>query len=82
MQVVNIANSYAPVFKKEYGGINNGIGSWGVSVYGDKIYLSYICASVPFTSDWSGIKILQYSVLNNLPQVKQLNNIAGEMIEK
>ena len=41
-----------------YGGVGNNIGTWGVSTYGDHIYLSYICAIIPFPSNWSGVKIL------------------------
>ena len=41
-----------------YGGIDNNIGTWGVSVFEDHIYLAYICAVLPFASNWTGVKIL------------------------
>jgi hypothetical protein len=64
MQVVNVANPANPVHKYEYGGINNNIGTWGISVSNNNIYLSYICNALPwpFSSNWTGIKILRYEV--------------------
>jgi hypothetical protein len=44
-----------------YGGVDNGIGTWGVHLGEGRIYLSYVCAfGVPFTSFWTGVKILSY----------------------
>lgn len=61
LQVVDVSNPANPVFRSEYGGINNNIGTWGVSVYNNSVYLSYICSFIPFSSNWTGIKILQYN---------------------
>jgi hypothetical protein len=61
LQVVDVSNPAAPAFKYEYGGVNNDIGTWGVSVYNNSVYLSYICAFIPFSSNWTGVKILQYN---------------------
>ncbi|MCI5055742.1 MAG: T9SS type A sorting domain-containing protein [Flavobacteriales bacterium] len=41
-----------------FGGVSNNIGTWGVSGFNSEIYLSYICAIIPFSSNWSGIKLL------------------------
>jgi hypothetical protein len=64
MQVVNVANPANPVHKYEYGGIDNNIGTWGISVSNNKIFLSYICNVLPwpFPSNWTGIKMLKYEV--------------------
>lgn len=61
LQVVDVNNPSAPAFKYEYGGINNGIGTWGVSISMNKIFLSYICSAIPFPSNWTGVKILSYN---------------------
>ncbi len=61
LHVVNVAKPAAPVLCANYGGASNELGTWGVSLYGDKIYLSYICAFIPFKSNWTGVKILAYS---------------------
>lgn len=61
LQVVDVSNPSVPAFKYEYGGINNGIGTWGVSISMNKIFLSYICSAIPFPSNWTGIKILNYN---------------------
>lgn len=60
VDVTNPQNSLPTRF--EYGGINNGIGTWGLSIYKNNIYLSYICNALawPFTSNWTGVKILKY----------------------
>lgn len=45
-----------------YGGVSNDIGTWGVGVSRDRVYLSYVCTlGVPFTSNWTGVKVLRYS---------------------
>jgi hypothetical protein len=36
-------------------GPSNGIGTWGVSLHDDRVYLSYICTlGIPFPSNWTG----------------------------
>ncbi len=61
LDVVNVEDPKAPVLCKVYGGTDNNIGTWGVSIYDDKIYLSYICTfGIPFKSNWTGVKILSY----------------------
>lgn len=60
MHVVDIANPFALDSCSNYGGTLNGIGTWGVGLHKDRIFLSYICAVIPFASNWTGIKILTY----------------------
>lgn len=62
LQVVNIADPARPAYKGEYGGITNNMGTWGVSLSGKNIYLAYICSFIPFYSNWTGVKVLTYSV--------------------
>lgn len=61
LQVVDVNNPTHPSFKYEYGGTSNNIGTWGVSVYNKNIYLTYICSAIPFSSNWTGLKILEYN---------------------
>jgi hypothetical protein len=61
LAVVNVADPTRPVLCKEWGGPNNKMGTWGLSLYKDQLYLSYICSLIPFPSNWTGIKILSYS---------------------
>lgn len=61
MMVVDIANPAAPDSCSFYGGVNNNIGTWGVSLHKNQIYLSYICSFVPFSSNWAGVKALTYN---------------------
>jgi hypothetical protein len=65
MDVIDISNPQKSLPTRfEYGGVNNGIGTWGLSVYKNNIYLSYICNALdwPFPSNWTGVKILKYEV--------------------
>jgi hypothetical protein len=64
LQVASVNDPANPLHKYEYGGINNDIGTWGVSISNNSIYLSYICNPLPFpfSSNWTGIKILKYEV--------------------
>jgi len=62
LQVVDVADPAKPVFKTLYGGINNNMGTWGVSLSGKNIYLTYVCAVIPFYSNWTGVKALTFEV--------------------
>ncbi len=61
LNVVSVADPAHPVLCREYGGTGNKKGTWGVSNYKNKIYLSYICAVIPFASNWTGIQLLSYA---------------------
>ena len=61
LYMVDVSNPAQPDSCANYGGVSNNVGTWGVSVYEDKIFLSYICAIIPFTSNWTGVKILEYN---------------------
>ncbi len=60
MYVIDVSNPAIPDSCNYYGGVLNNIGTWGIGVWQDEIYLSYICAVVPFLSDWTGVKILSF----------------------
>jgi hypothetical protein len=61
LDVIKVSGPVNPSLCKEFGGPNNKMGTWGVSQYKDRIFLSYICAVIPFSSNWTGIKILTYT---------------------
>ncbi len=60
LEVLDVTNPSSPLWAQEYGGVDNGIGTWGVSIHGSRVFLTYTCAAVPFASNWTGVKILQY----------------------
>jgi hypothetical protein len=61
LQAVDVADPEAPLWRGGFGGTGNGIGTWGVSRQGERVYLSYICTlGIPFASNWSGVKVLRY----------------------
>jgi hypothetical protein len=59
--VVDIDNPLSPDSCNFYGGVSNNIGTWGASIHKNRIYLSYICSFVPFSSNWTGVKVLTYN---------------------
>lgn len=61
MHVVDVSDPTMPDSCNYYGGGGNGIGTWGISAYQDTIFLSYICTNEPFTSNYTGIKVLSHN---------------------
>ncbi len=62
LMVVDVSNPAAPDSCNFYGGVNNSIGTWGVGIYQNQLYLSYICTiGIPFTSNYTGVKILTFN---------------------
>jgi|ERR1700757_2888991 len=65
MRVVDVSNPLLPDSCNFYGNITDTLGTWGLSMSGNNIFLSYICtAGVPFNSNWTGVKILTYNGCN------------------
>ncbi len=61
MMVLDVSNPTDPDSCNYFGGVSNDIGTWGLSRYQNQIYLSYICTIIPFSSTWTGVKILSYN---------------------
>lgn len=62
LYVLDVSNPAWPDSCNYYGGVANDIGTWGISHWKNEIYLSYICAAIPFYSGWTGIKILTRNI--------------------
>ena len=76
MMVVDVSNPVQPDSCNFYGGVSNNIGTWGVGLYEDEIYLSYICTlGIPFASNWTGLKILTYNAC--AAEVNELREESG-----
>lgn len=60
LNVVSVADPAVPTQVYNYGGPQNHLGTWGVSLYENEIYLSYICTFIPFQSHWTGVKVLSF----------------------
>src|ERR1051326_738847 len=61
MHVIDVSNPAQPDSCNFYGGVSNNMGTWGLDMWQNQIYLAYICAVVPFGSNWNGVKILTYN---------------------
>jgi hypothetical protein len=82
MMVIDVTDPSNPDSCNYYGGVSNGMGTWGAGLYDNQVYLSYICAVIPFISGWTGVKILQFDPCSsfvtgdrdNIPQVSVFPN--------
>ncbi len=61
MMVIDVSNPSQPDSCNSYGGVSNSMGTWGLGLYQNELYLSYVCAVLPFPSNWTGLKILTYT---------------------
>lgn len=63
MQVVNVANPANPQLCDSFGNTTNSEGTWGLGIYQNQVYLSYIFVplGIPFYSNWGGLKTLKWN---------------------
>ncbi len=59
--VLDISNPAQPDSCNYFGGVSNNTGTWGVDLYENKLFLSYVCAFIPFSSLWTGFKSLTFT---------------------
>lgn len=78
MIALDVTNPNSPDSCFGYGGVDNSIGTWGVNIYENQIYLSYICSVIPFSSNWPGIKVLSYN--SCLTNINEVNKKAANLI--
>ncbi|HIA35795.1 MAG TPA: T9SS type A sorting domain-containing protein, partial [Flavobacteriales bacterium] len=72
--VIDVSDPTQPDSCNFYGGGSNSIATWGVNSYQNKIFLSYICALVPFSSNWTGVKILTFTPCSANSIEEKVNN--------
>ncbi len=60
LHVLDVSDPSQPDSCNFFGGVSNLQGSWGLGRYKQELYLTYICAVIPFFSNWTGVKILSY----------------------
>ena len=58
--VVDVSNPAVPRLAAMYGSLKDGLGTWGMTVDGQDIYLAYIKAFMPFRGTWSGIRAIRH----------------------
>ncbi|MGV3630751.1 MAG: hypothetical protein ACO1O6_06080 [Bacteroidota bacterium] len=63
--ILDISDPSQPDSCNFFGGISNNTGTWGVDLYENKVFLSYVCAFIPFASLWTGFKTLTYTPCSN-----------------
>jgi hypothetical protein len=60
MLVVDVENPLHPKIKSIFGDVDNEEGVWGIDLKDDKVYLLYITSVVPYVSNFSGIRCIQW----------------------
>lgn len=60
LSIVDVSNPSQPLLAGSYGTVDNQLGTWGVTLDGNRVFLTYITAVIPFVSTWAGIKILEW----------------------
>lgn len=61
MMVVDVSDPTQPDSCNMYGGTANNIGTWGIGLWQNQIYLSYICSVIPFSSSLTQTTILTFN---------------------
>ncbi|MBS1772191.1 MAG: T9SS type A sorting domain-containing protein [Bacteroidetes bacterium] len=63
MDVVNVSNPSQPYLCDSFGNTTNTEGTWGIGLYGNQVYLTYIYVplGIPFYSNYGGVKVLQWN---------------------
>lgn len=66
LMVLDVSNPANPDSCNYFGGVSNGIGTWGIALGSGEIFLSYICTlGIPFVSGWTGVKNISYSTCSS-----------------
>jgi len=60
LHILDVSNPAQPDSCGHFGGVDNGIGTWGVAQFDNKVFLSYVCSFIPFASVRTGFKALVY----------------------
>ena len=60
LSVLDVSDPTNPLLEESFGGPDNSLATWGMTLKGNDIYLLYIKATVPLYSDWTGLKKLTW----------------------
>lgn len=61
MMVIDVTDPTQPDSCNFYGGVSDNMGTWGIGLWQNQIYLSYICSLIPFSSSVSQLTILTFN---------------------
>ncbi|GJM36436.1 MAG: hypothetical protein DHS20C18_54370 [Saprospiraceae bacterium] len=80
LKIVDVSDPGQPVLCSSYGDMDNQLGTWGLTLDKDRLFLGYINAFIPFFGTWSGIKLLALDQLNTateeVPFVEPLERLS------
>lgn len=63
LAVLDVSDPGRPRQRGSYGSPRDSLGTWGLELVGDRLYLAYIGTLVPFKGTWPGVKCLAVSAL-------------------
>lgn len=88
LHLVSVADPENPDSCGFYGGTGNQIGTWGVDLKDHQLFLSYIFTAIPFSSNWTGVRVLSYDACipnavanpDNTPEIEVFPNPAANTV--
>ncbi len=60
LSILDVSDIAQPKLAGGYGATNDQLGTWGMTLDGNHVFLTYITAAIPFVSTWAGVKILEW----------------------
>lgn len=60
LSILDISDPALPKPAGGYGATNDQLGTWGMTLDANRVYLAYIMSVIPFASTWAGVKILEW----------------------
>jgi hypothetical protein len=71
LSVVNVSNPSQPRQVGFYSVPNDTLGTWGLEIHQQQVLLSYIFTFIPFSSNWSGIKLLDWDFVVGVEESRE-----------
>lgn len=60
LSILDISDPALPKQAGNYGATNDQLGTWGMTLDSNRVFLAYITSVIPFASTWAGVKILEW----------------------
>jgi len=74
LSVVDVSDPSKPLLAGTYGNTSNQLGTWGMTLDGKRVFLTYIITFVPFVSNWAGVKVLSWNAVSGSAEAGDLQH--------
>lgn len=72
LNIVDVSNPALPQQVGSYGSPADNYFTWGATLHGNRVYLTYISSLFPFFSVWAGVRILEWDATTGVGEAGQL----------